>query len=121
MMGEGLQNVAQQRQQQFAVNQYEPYVAQRQFLLNELGRLDPFGVEAQMYGDLMGQGYSQYMQGVSGQAQGWKNMSNAFANTAATAATVGFFGGWGSNKGDKGAGGDYWGDYGSIDPGSFDR
>lgn len=99
MIGEGLQNVAGQQQQQFAINQYEPYGAQRQFLLNELQRLDPWGSEMQMYGDLMGQGYSQYMQGVSGQAQGNTNMGNIWANTAATAGAGEWdFSGGGNNQ-----------------------
>jgi hypothetical protein len=97
LVGQGLQNVAQQRQQQFAINQYEPYQAQRQFLLNELQRLDPWAVETQMYGDLLGQGYSQYMQGVSGQAQSYTNTGNALANTMAQASTID----WGQYAGEN--------------------
>jgi len=80
LMGGGFDTIAGERRQQFAINQYEPYMAQREFLNSELKRLDPFGVQAQYYGDLMGQGQSQYLAGVAGQNNASNNAFNAFGN-----------------------------------------
>jgi uncharacterized coiled-coil protein SlyX len=89
VMASGFNTLTEQREKQFLINQYEPYMSQRTFLMNELQRLDPFGIEAQYYGDLMGQGQSQYLAGVAGQNQAANNAFNAFSNTMATVAAGG--------------------------------
>ena len=73
--------LGQQRDKAWAINYYEPYMAQRDFLINELYRLDPFGTTTQYFGDLIGQGYSQYMAGASGQANAWQNFSSGVNNS----------------------------------------
>jgi len=85
LVGRGLEGMTAQREKQFATNQYEPYVRQREFMINELRRLDPWAVETQMFGDLIGMGHGAYVSGVSGQAQTATNMGNVWANTASGA------------------------------------
>lgn len=86
LIGGAYEGVAQQKQQQYALNEFQPYAAQQQFLLGELGRLDPFGVQSQYYGDLIGMGQSQYLSGVEGKASATKNTTNSISNTISNAA-----------------------------------
>jgi hypothetical protein len=112
MVGGALTELGGERAKQFAINQYEPYVRQREFLINELSRLDPFGTETQFYGDMIGMGQSQYLTGVQGKNLTSQGFYNAFGNTMANLTSAGMrYGGVGGGN-TTGASHDYWTDVG---------
>lgn len=120
LMGQGLDTLTGERGKQFVTNQYEPYTSQRQFMINELSRLDPFGVQAQYFGDMLGMGQSEYLQGVQGQNQAANNIVNSTTN-AVTTAMSGLYDVVGKNTTTDDTKNDSWGSYDDNDPGIFDN
>lgn len=97
--GAGLKEMGAARERQFLYNQYEPYVAQRDFMLSEFQRSDPFGYAMQFYGDLAGLGWSESMLGMQGRNQALSNIGRNISTAAGSFTGMGVEEGWFTSPG----------------------
>jgi len=73
--------MGQYKDQQFNLNQLQPYRDNRNFIIDEYRRTDPFDAALQFAGDLAGNAQTNMWAGIAGQQQGTQGAYNTVGNT----------------------------------------